>query len=64
MREGEREGGREGRGRERKRGGNTVCIKKNATNAPQWHLKTWRHVHHFFPPEAPHFDGRAAMRCL
>ena len=24
-----------------------VYIKKNATNVPQRHLKTWRHVHHF-----------------
>ena len=48
LREG-REGGREG-GRERWTDGetDTVCA-KNATNVPQRHLKTRRHVCHFSP---------------
>ena len=41
-----------------------VRVKKNATNMSRWHLKTWRHVHRFFPPKALHFDGSVAVRHL
>ena len=38
--------------------GYTVHVRqKNATNMPQRHLKTWRHVRRVLPPCAPHFDG-------
>ena len=41
-----------------------VHFKRNATNVPQRHLKTWRHVCHFLPPKTPHFLGRAAVHRL